>query len=59
MQFSNQQSDSDRLQDKVTAAMETGNPGEARLILAEHRDTFPEAVHSIRSNVLAEYGIRL
>lgn len=53
------QSDRDRLQDKVYSAMETGNHAEARLVLAEHADTFPVAVARVWLNVHTDYGVAL
>lgn len=57
--FKGQQTDKDRISDMVYAAMETGNQGQARLVLAEHRETFPEEVAAIRRDVQRDYGVRL
>lgn len=59
MGFSFTQSDDDALLDKVYAAMETGNTGDARAILAEHADSFTDEVARVRSAVQIDYGIRL
>jgi len=59
MRFIREQSDRDRLSDMVTAAMETGNPGKAREILAEHKETFSNEVASIRAEVLRDYGVKI
>ena len=59
MQLKREQSDQDRLSDRVYAAMETGNAGEARRVLAEHRETFTTDVDKIRRDVQREYGVRL
>lgn len=52
-------SDHDILLDKVTAAMETGNPGRAREVLADHVHTFPNEVRAIQASVLRDYNIAL
>jgi len=57
--FKDQQSDLDRLRDKVTSAMETGNTAQARLVVAEHIDTFPTEIATIRSETMKAYGVRL
>ena len=54
-----EQSDHDRLSDMIVAAMETGNAGRAREIVAEHKDAFPREIEGIRTEVLADYGIRI
>ena len=61
MQFKprKEQTDNERLEDMVTAAMETGNPARARELLAEHADTFPLEVKQIRGEVLRTYGTYL
>lgn len=59
MQFSNPQTDADRLSDSIVSAMETGNAGRAREIVAEHLDTFPDEIAAIRVEVLKDYGIRI
>lgn len=56
---SHEQTDTQRISDMVSAAMETGNTAKARLVLAEHADTFPIAVAYVRTSVLREYGVRL
>lgn len=53
------QTDYEVLEDKVVAAMETGNAGQARLVLAEHAETFPNEVERIRRMVLRQYNTRL
>lgn len=57
--FQTKRSDKDLLSDKVYAAMETGNHGGAREVLANHVATFPEAVASIQRDVLQDYGVKL
>lgn len=57
--FDDTNADYNALSDKVYAAMETGNTGAARQVLAEHADTFTDAVSALRSEVQREYGIRL
>lgn len=54
MKFDTEQTKLDALRDRVAAAMDTGNPAEARLALAEHPDEV-EAVQ-VRLEVIAEYG---
>lgn len=54
-----EQTDAERLSDQVSAAMETGNPDQARLLVKEHEETYPEAVQAIRRDVLTTYGLRL
>lgn len=54
-----ERSDYDLLSDRVTAAMETGNAAQARLILKESEEAFPTEVARIRREVQVEYGIRL
>lgn len=51
--------DADALKDKVYAAMETGNHAQARLVLAEHRETYEVEVKRITREVQQDYGIRL
>ena len=58
-QFSQEQSDEDRLDDQVTSAMETGNIARARELVAAHRETFPDAVLRIQRDVIRTYGVRL
>ena len=55
----NERSDYDLLSDRVTAAMETGNAAQARLVLKENAESFPTEVARIRREVQADYGIRL
>ena len=55
----NERSDYDLLSDRVTAAMETGNAAQARLVLKENEESFPTEVARIRREVQADYGIRL
>ena len=57
-QFSQEQSDEDRLDDQVTSAMETGNIARARELVAD-RETFPDAVLRIQRDVIRTYGVRL
>ena len=51
--------DYELLSDRVTAAMETGNPAQARLVLKEHEELFPTEVARIRREVQQDYGTRL
>ena len=54
-----ERSDYDLLSDRVTAAMETGNAAQARLVLKENEESFPTEVARIRREVQADYGTRL
>lgn len=51
--------DYELLSDRVTAAMETGNPAQARLVLKENEESFPNEVARIRREVQQDYGTRL
>ena len=55
----NERSDYDLLSDRVTAAMETGNAAQARLVLKENEESFPTEVARIRREVQTDYGTRL
>lgn len=57
--FQDNRSDLDVLHDKIYAAMETGNTGAARIVVAEHQDSFPSEIAIIISQVQTDYGIRL
>lgn len=57
--FKGQRSDRELIEDKVVAAMETGNFARARLVLAEHADTFPTEVQAVKNQVLRDYGIHV
>lgn len=59
MNFDGAKKDSQVLSDKVYAAMETGNPAQARLVLKEHEETYPAIVREIRRSVLIDYGTRV
>jgi len=54
-----EQTDGERLQDQVYAAMETGNTERARLLCKSHEETFPEDVDRIRDLILKDYNTRL
>lgn len=54
-----QQSEQDQLADRVYAAMETGNTGQARTLLNEYREFYPEHSEALRTDVIAAYGIAL
>lgn len=54
-----EQNDLDRLLDMVYSAMETGNQAQARLVVAEHRETFPQEIKRIREAVQEDYGVSL
>lgn len=59
MQFDNVRTDAAIISDKVTAAMETGNPARAREVLAEYSEWFPTIVENLRREVLQQYGVAL
>ena len=54
-----ERTDYELLSDRVTAAMETGNAAQARLVLKESEEAFPTEVARIRREVQADYGTRL
>ena len=54
-----ERTDYELLSDRVTAAMETGNAAQARLVLKENEESFPTEVARIRREVQADYGTRL
>lgn len=54
-----ERTDYELLSDRVTAAMETGNHAQARLVLKEHEESFPTEVARIRREVQQDYGTRL
>lgn len=54
-----QQSEHDKIADRITAAMETGNHGQARTLLRELKDIEPAVAERLRLDVLAEYGMSL
>ena len=54
-----ERTDYELLSDRVTAAMETGNQAQARLVLKENEESFPTEVARIRREVQQDYGIRL
>jgi len=49
----------DEVKDRVYAAMETGNSGQARTILDEYAYLHVDNAAALRSSVLSEYGIAL
>lgn len=59
MQFKREQSPFDVLSDKVTAALETGNPEMARQYLAEAGEDQAHDVVLIRNQAYREYGYHL
>lgn len=54
-----ERTDYELLSDRVTVAMETGNPAQARRVLKEHEESFPTEVARIRREVQQDYGTRL
>lgn len=54
-----ERTDYELLSDRVTAAMETGNQAQARLVLKEYEESFPTEVARIRREVQQDYGTRL
>ena len=60
MQFKSQEErDHAALSDRVSAAMETGNQGQARTLVEEYSDVNPALADSLRTEVLREYGVSL
>lgn len=55
----NVQSDTDKLKDRVFAAMETGNQGQARTLLREFKELAPDEAAALHADVIAEYGVAL
>lgn len=53
------QSAADQLSDKVFAAMETGNTGQARMILNEIKDVDAAVGARVSTEVLTTYGVKL
>lgn len=49
----------DEVHDRVYAAMETGNAGQARTILTEYKELHKQNAERLRADVLAEYGVAL
>ena len=54
-----ERTDYEILSDRVTAAMETGNQAQARLVLKDNEESFPTEVARIRREVQRDYGTRL
>lgn len=46
----------DEFKDKVFACMETGNVGQARTLLQEYADQYPDHADRLRDDVIAGYG---
>ena len=60
LKFANKgRSEHDVIADKVSAALETGNAGQARMVLAEYKDKYPEHAARLRASCIAEYGVSL
>lgn len=53
------QTEQDRIADRIYAAMETGNHAQARTLLQEWAETDDLAASRVHSNVVKEYGISL
>jgi hypothetical protein len=53
------QAEENLLRDRITAAMETGNHGQARTLLREARALYPALAENIRMDVLQEYSVGL
>lgn len=54
-----EQTDAEKMQDRIYAAMETGNTGQACTLMAELRDTDPVTYTMIRTGVVRTYGVSL
>lgn len=60
MQFKRaHQTDAEKIADRVFAAMETGNHGQARTVLQEYAEVDPAAANMLRTQVTKEYGVVL
>ena len=54
-----EQTDAEKMQYRIYAAMETGNTGQARTLMAELRDVDPVVYTLIRTGVIRTYGVSL
>jgi len=54
-----QQTETEKMQDKVYACMETGNTGQARTLMTELRMAYPIAYAVIRTAIIRDYGVSL
>jgi hypothetical protein len=53
------QTEHDKVRDLVYAAMETGNPSRARVILTEYIDQHQKAGERLRLDIIEDYGVAL
>lgn len=54
-----QRDEHDEFKDRVYACLETGNIGQARTLLGEYADSFPEHAERLRAECIAAYGTAL
>ena len=54
-----EQTAAEKVQDRIYAAMETGNTGQARTLITELRDIDIVAYTLIRTGVIRTYGVSL
>lgn len=54
-----QQTETEQMQDKIYACMETGNTGQARTLMTELRMAYPVAYTVIRTAIIRDYGVSL
>ena len=54
-----EQTDAEKMHDRIYAAMETGNTGQARTLMAELRDVDTVAYTLNRTGVIRTYGVSL
>ena len=52
-----EQTDAEKVQDRIYAAMETGNTWQARTLMAELRDVDPVAYKLTLTGVIRTYGV--
>jgi hypothetical protein len=53
------QTEQEKVIDRITAAMETGNHAQARTLLTEFREHYPEMAENVRADIIAGYGIAI
>jgi len=59
LNFQQEQSEDNAMRDRITACMETGNQGQARILLNELRSVNKVLADTIHTDVLHEYGMAL
>lgn len=56
---STKRTEHDEIRDRVYAAMETGNTGQARTLLREYKELHKQSAERLHADVLADYGVVL